>query len=284
MPETQTERRTRQRQEEKAEEVFARQHNAASSFGQALRGLARQIARIIESFAPRAEGETLSPGDQQRLEAALRAYSRAIHPWARATSWRMVSEVNRRNKTAWEKHTRGMSQALRREIMQAPIGETMLGLMEQQVGLITSLPIEAAQRVHEKTQEAIIAGTRYSEKTWLELGEGRRALPARSELVEALAAANPEATEAWLRNRATLIARTETARTASTLVQARAEHIGAEQYQWMTAGDWKVRESHRKLNRSVHRWDTPPLSDPPDHYSHPGQIWNCRCTAIPIIA
>jgi len=111
----------------------------------------------------------------------------------------------------------------------------------------------------------------------------KRGVPSRSELVEALAAANPDETEQWLHNRATLIARTETARTASVLVQARAQHVGAESYVWKTAGDWKVRPSHRKLNGTVHRWDDPPLSDLPDYHSHPGQIFNCRCVALPII-
>jgi SPP1 gp7 family putative phage head morphogenesis protein len=104
-----------------------------------------------------------------------------------------------------------------------------------------------------------------------------------ADIEEALEAAHPDATASWLRARATLIARTETARSASVLVQARSEYIGAEQYIWQTAGDWKVRPGHRKLNRSVQRWDSPPLSDPPDYHSHPGQIFNCRCVALPII-
>ena len=135
--------------------------------------------------------------------------------------------------------------------------------------LIRSLPLDAAQRVHERTLEALAVGARYPEQE--------------AEIEQALELAHPSATEAWLANRATLIARTETARTASAPVQARSEYVGAESYIWKTAGDWKVRESDRRLNNHEFRWDTPPLSDPPDHHSHPGQIWNCRCVALPII-
>ena len=181
----------------------------------------------------------------------------------------MITEVNRRNLTAWRTYAGEMSLALRRELLTAPTGEAMQRLLGEQVELITSLPTDAAQRVQEQTTEALETGARYPERT--------------AEVEEALAKAHPEATSAWLRTRATLIARTETARSASVLVQARAEHIGSESYQWRTAGDWKVRESHKRLNRTVQSWAAPPLSDPPDYHSHPGQIFNCRCVALPII-
>jgi SPP1 gp7 family putative phage head morphogenesis protein len=288
--ESQSERRRRQREEQRQEEAFSRARNAERSYGAQLQALARHIRRIIEAFAPEDPDETWEPGDLARLDAALGDYSEAIDPWAQSTAERMITEVNRRNLTAWRQHTQGMGAALQREIEQAPTGERMAEVLAEQVRLIKSLPREAAQRVHEKTIEAIEAGHRYGERTALELGwdpeakEWKRGLPPRSELVEALAAANdPKRTEQWLRNRATLIARTETARTASVLVQARAEHIGAESYIWKTAGDWKVRPTHRKLNGTVHRWDDPPLSDLPDYHSHPGQIFNCRCVALPII-
>lgn len=231
-----------------------------------------------------------------RITAALDEYGEAIEPWARAVAWRMIAETNRRDKSAWEQYTEGMGAALREELRNAPIGEHVSQLLESQVDLITSLPHEAGMWVHEQSLNALEAGQRYQEKTAIESGWDpergvwTRALPPRTELTEALAKATPGATEKWLRNRATLIARTETARTASVLVQARSKHIGAELYQWVTAGDWKVRESHRKLERArtpygigIYSWDDPPLSDPPDHHSHPGQIWNCRCTALPII-
>jgi SPP1 gp7 family putative phage head morphogenesis protein len=142
-------------------------------------------------------------------------------------------------------------------------------LLQQQVDLITSLPSEAAQRVQQKSLESMETGSRYPER-----GE---------EIEELLRQTRPEATEEWLKNRATLIARTETARAASVLTQARAQHIGSENYIWKTAGDARVRQSHRVLNGTSQKWDDPPLSDPPDHHSHPGQIWNCRCVALPII-
>ena len=264
-----------QRRAEEAEraargEGFKKTRNAQASYGAQLRQLARQVARIIEALVPEAEADTpLSPSQIARIDVALAAYAKAITPWARATTARMIAEVSRRDKTAWEAYARGMGLALRKELAEAPIGPHVEQLMGEQVDLITSLPIDAAQRVHEKTLEAISLSGRFPERE--------------AEIKEALAEAHPYQTQKWLANRATLIARTETARTASVVTQARAEYVGAESYIWKTAGDWKVRPSHRKLAGSVQRWDSPPLSDPPDYHSHPGQIWNCRCVALPII-
>jgi SPP1 gp7 family putative phage head morphogenesis protein len=283
------ERRRRQRAEEPRHSGFFKARHAETSFAAQLRHLARQVVRIIEALTDSGDLGFIEPHEIPAITDALDNYAEAIEPWAQAVSWRMIAETNRRDKTAWEQYTKGMSAALRQELREAPIGAEVQRLMADQVHLITSLPREAASWVHEQSLQALEAGRRYEEKTAIESGwdpeRGRwtRTPPPRTELTEALAKATPHATEKWLRNRATLIARTETARTASVLVQARSSHIGAESYIWYTAKDWKVRESHRKLHGSVQRWDAPPLSDPPDYHSHPGQIWNCRCTALPVI-
>jgi SPP1 gp7 family putative phage head morphogenesis protein len=266
--ETPYERRARQKAEARAEKKFQAAANAHATYGAKLRQLAKQVAHIIEAVADQ-EKPPYSSATIARIRDALRDYSKAIAPWARRATAQMMAEVDRRSRTALMAHAAEMGSELRLEILGAPVGEVMRQLMAEQVDLITSLPLEAAQRVHEKTLAAVSMGGRYVEQT--------------AEIEQALAEAHPDATAKWVRNRATLIARTETARTASKLVESRAKHIGAEQYEWMTSGDWKVRESHRKLDRTVHSWDNPPLSDPPDHRSHPGQIWNCRCVALPII-
>ena len=270
--ETPAQRRARQRSERaiaRTEETFSQAQNAQRSYGRQLRQVAGQIARIIQHYHPEGSDAPIPPGAMARIEQAMGNYSEAITPWARASAARMIAEVNRRNLTAWQRHTAGMGEELRQMIATTPIGERVQELLQQQVDLIRSLPWDAARRVQESSLEAMTTGERYPER-----GE---------EIEELLRQAHPESTEEYIRNRATMIARTETARAASVLTQARAEHIGSEDYVWRTAGDARVRESHRKLNGTSQRWDDPPLSDPPDHHSHPGQIWNCRCVALPIV-
>ncbi len=46
-------------------------------------------------------------------------------------------------------------------------------------------------------------------------------------------------------------------------------------YIWRTSGDDKVRPSHAVNNGKIFSWDTPPA------IGHPGENFNCRCTAEP---
>ena len=117
-------------------------------------------------------------------------------------------------------------------------GRVMQQLLAEQVTLIQSIPLEAAQRVHRLTLEGVENSTRASEIA--------------KEILR---------TEEVTTSRAVLIARTETARTAATLTQARAEHIGADSYIWRTSGDSTVRSDHRALNGKIFQWNNPPVAD-----------------------
>lgn len=79
-------------------------------------------------------------------------------------------------------------------------------------------------------------------------------------------------------NRAKLIARDQTSKLNAALTQQRSENLGVEEYIWRTAGDERVRETHRSKNGKVFRWDNPPKDT-----GHPGQDIQCRCVAQPII-
>jgi SPP1 gp7 family putative phage head morphogenesis protein len=78
--------------------------------------------------------------------------------------------------------------------------------------------------------------------------------------------------------RARVIARDQTAKTMSAIAAARQQAIGVQSYIWRTAGDERVRENHQEKNGQVFRWD----QAPPDT-GHPGEDYNCRCTAEPNI-
>jgi len=201
------------------------------------------------------------PGDPAALptiEQVLRAYAEALTPWATATAQTMLREVNRRDEAAWAEYTRELSRALRTEIRTTPTGAAMQALLAEQVTLIKSIPLDAAQRVHRLTLEGIENSTRAS-----------------------VISKEIQRSGAVAESRADLIARTEVARTASTLTQARAEHVGSEGYIWRTSGDSDVRESHRDMNGKYVRWDSPPTLD--KMTGHAGQFPNCRCYPEPVI-
>lgn len=171
----------------------------------------------------------------------------------------MVTEVAQRDERSWFKIADQMGRGLRQEIANAPVGEVMRVRQAEQVKLITSLPREAAERVHHMTREGIVRG-------W------------RADQIAAEIMKTGDVTKA----RADLIARTEVGRTSTLLTQARAEHVGSTHFIWRTAGDSDVRASHKALNGKTFRWDDPPECDP-GHHALPGAIWNCRCFAEPVI-
>ncbi|WP_197739378.1 phage minor head protein [Methylobacterium sp. P1-11] len=234
-----------------ARSAFKRALKLERSYAQRLRGIARHIGDIVKGFA----WETLEEiaASSEPAQRLLRRYADTLDPWANAVAQRMVAEVAASDRVSWRKLSSDMGRQLHREIDTAPTGEAMRASMQRQVGLIKSLPLDAAERVHKLTQEGIT--------------QGRRA----AEIADEIMASGDVA-----RSRAMLIARTEVSRTATELTKARAEHIGSTHFIWRTAGDSDVRSTHKVLNGKTFRWDQPPECDP-GHHALPGGIWNCRC-------
>ena len=81
---------------------------------------------------------------------------------------------------------------------------------------------------------------------------------------------------------AMLIARDQTAKLNAAITQHQQQEAGIESYTWSTSWDDRVRDSHRKLDGKPFRWDDPPETEK-GRKCHPGQDYQCRCCAIPII-
>lgn len=224
-------------------------------FARQLRKVADQVGHLVDGMAP--DGIVQSPHD---LQMALRQYSVLLKPWATAVANRMQADVMLRDEKAWLETAHSLGRELRRELAEAPAGMLARQYLSEQVNLITSLPLDAAQRVHELTLEGIINSSRAAEIRDLILASGH-----------------------VNRSRANLIARTEVARTASLVTQSRAEHLGSPGYIWRTVGDSDVRKLHQKLNGTFHRWSEPPVSGEHGERAHAGQIYNCRCYPEPVL-
>ena len=233
---------------------------AEVQFSAQLKKVARNIGAIIDGFPAGA------PDAVQPIIAILESYSRALDEWARGASLRMLTEVNRRDRDAFLERSKDISQALRDEIRGADTGRVMQSLLAEQVELIKSLPLEAAQRVHKLTIEGLQDSTRAAEIAE-EIGRS-------GEVAE---------------SRAMLIARTEVARTAAKLTEARAQSVGSTHFVWETTGDSDVRPGHKALAGKVFAWNDLPMVNEgtekrPVWMRHgPGEIWNCRCWARPIL-
>jgi len=233
---------------------WERVRNAEQSYVRQLTEVADNISALINTF---------TPGDASHLDQlreTLDRYSFLLEPWARIVAERMVADVMTRDANAWFRTSQEIGTNLKAVVETTPLGGAMRKLVEDQVQLIRSLPLDAARRVQQFTNDFMLGGKRYDE------------------LVDLIRQTGPVTV-----NRATLIARTETAKAQSAVVQARAQHIGAEQYIWHTVRDTAVRLEHRKLEGSVQRWDDPPVAEANGERHHPGNFPNCRCYAEPLL-
>ncbi|MDM8357487.1 phage head morphogenesis protein [Pandoraea communis] len=217
-----------------------------------------QLRKIASHVAALVNGIDDDLAGAPTLEQVLRQYGDALDGWARRTAAQMLEDVARNDASAWNRLSGEIGRALSDEIRNAPTGQTLFQLMEEQVGLIKSIPIDAAQRVHTLAIDG--------------LSTGRRAADISRDIQDSGEVS---------KSRADLIARTEVSRSASALTEARARHIGSEGYFWRTAGDGDVRHSHAEMEGKYVRWDSPPTLD--GMTGHAGCFPNCRCYAEPDI-
>lgn len=253
-PQKQTAREKRQ-QRRNARERFLQDKHIGRIFTRSLSRVAKQVGDIVEGYSV---GGVVK--DPMSLRLGLERYAEILKPWAQNVAAQMVGEVNQRNEKTWAQVGSDLGRNLRAEIAQTPTGELMRSLMNEQVALITSLPMKAAERVH----KLVIEGQ----------SDSSRAAEVAKEIAR---------TGHVTKSRAMLIARTEIARTQNNLTQARAQYIGSEGYIWRTSEDRDVREIHRKLEGKFFRWDDPPVAGENGERAHAGTIYNCRCWAEPVI-
>lgn len=80
------------------------------------------------------------------------------------------------------------------------------------------------------------------------------------------------------RSRANLIARDQISKLNANLTETRQTDLGIRRYVWRTVGDERVRDSHREKEGKKFSWD-----DPPADTGHPGEDYQCRCYAEPVL-
>lgn len=216
----------------------------------------RRVARFIHELCA-THPVTDLPGALW-LRTALEQYADTLTPWAEAVSRTMLTETAARDERSWFRIADRMGRALREEIAATPTGPILRQLMGEQVKLIKSIPLEAAERVHNVALK--------------HLEQGLRADSLVSEIMK---------TGQVSRSKAELIAVTETGRANTTLTQARAQRVGSEGYIWRTSKDAAVRPSHREMEGKVVPWNAPPTLD--GLTGHAGALPRCRCFCEPVI-
>lgn len=233
---------------------------AERDFYRQLKKVALASGHIVDAHV---EGATIR--NALSMHRALEAYSELLGPWAAKQAAKLLDKVSRSNKLAYQKNSKSIAVALKLNVAESNVGQISRALMNEQVALIKSIPLEAGLRAQKIALEAAL--------------KGNRAAP-NSDTVEELKKQLGLSTEVAV-SRAQLIAVTETARANASINQARAEAVGARGYIWRATMDEATRDSHRKMNGKYVEYSNPPkLSD--GTVGHAGTFPRCRCFGDPV--
>lgn len=83
--------------------------------------------------------------------------------------------------------------------------------------------------------------------------------------------------------KAKFLARNESSIAVTEYLSAKYQSEGSEEFIWVANLDERVRDEHKKLNGTKHRYDNPPIIDErTGTKGMPGEFYNCRCTFIPV--
>ncbi len=245
----------------KSKNKFKASSTAERDFYSAIRKVAKMSGHIVESHT---DGARII--NESAMIKALKDYSELITPWAQRQSEKMLERVSRSNKKAYNNQSKAMGKILKEGMADQNSFKVAMALLNEQVNLIKSLPLEAGLRAQKIAAEHFTAGT--------------RANPDQG-VIDDLKKEMGMSTEVAV-GRARLIARTETARANSSFVQARAAAVGVKGYIWRTTMDGAEREAHAQMNGRYVEYDKPPhLSDGTS--GHAGTFPNCRCYQDPVL-
>lgn len=231
--------------------------NAELAYTRALARLVREIRRIVlASIDPAINRRLDAPGalgiDWPKLRVRL---GQIIARQAGDLADTMLEQVSRFNK-------RDLERMLAIDINDEPaaLRRALSRLRRENVALIKSIGAEMLTDVHRVVSRSV--------------REGRRASELRELLVERF-----DVTE----SRADLIARDQTLKANSALTRVRHEQAGIDQYVWSTSKDERVRQSHQILEGRIFSWAEPPVTNPNGDRNNPGEDFQCRCVAIPVL-
>jgi SPP1 gp7 family putative phage head morphogenesis protein len=230
----------------------------------------RLINRLFTKHLPLSD--LITPESVLRAFANLSRNEGVLNALAGGIANRMVTHLRNANARSWRaaaaeaSRGRHIFEALETEL-HTSVGARVEQLIAENARLISSIPDKVRAEVNHEISRLQLQGLR------------------------------PEVVSDYLRRRipritrerAALIARTETGKAATALTQARSEDLGVEWYQWQTAEDQRVRPAHKLMDGVLVRWNDPPSPELLAHLRStgsypPGGTFNCRCVALPLIS
>jgi SPP1 gp7 family putative phage head morphogenesis protein len=197
--------------------------------------------------------------------------SKAFYHVAENIAHKMITSVYNHNARTWKeaaaRGTRGKEiyQAIQKQ-MQGSVGDKVYSLVDYNAYLITSTPLNISREITKYVLE--------------QQQRGRRSEDISDDLAKRLPGIK--------RSRVNLIARTETSKASSALTRAQSHDLGIQWFEWITSKDARVRKSHDNLDHVLMSYYDLPSPEALVGEKNvgkygPGDIYNCRCYAAPVI-
>lgn len=139
--------------------------------------------------------------------------------------------------------------------------------VQENLDLIKSIDAETLRKIRETMADMILGNVDRAELT-RDLQKG---------LIPVMFRKPIDKIEKREKDRAALIGRDQVGKLNGKLTQYYQQQAEIDEYEWVTAGDERVRPAHRALNGRIFQWDKSPAE------GHPGQPIQCRCIASPVI-
>lgn len=243
--------------EDTSKNDFSYNKRIENEYNQILNSIADNIDDILDGFDFGKELEVLED---------LGEYANELFDWSTKFVSNLIYNLNEDDLRQWKMHSANMSRQMYRSLGRAPIKPLMDQYLEENVGLIQSMPLNAAKKVQKLVLENLKSG-RYRS----------------SGLIDQIMNVGKVT-----RSRAKTIARTEVSKMSVGLTKARSEVLEIGYYIWKTSKDARVRSSHSIMADVVIDWNDPPspeaLRGIKSHGNyHAGCTFNCRCFARPMI-
>jgi SPP1 gp7 family putative phage head morphogenesis protein len=215
-----------------------------------------ELAPVLREFAGERQDMTLMPPSLWRKIAQLKTEAMSVFTSERVTTF--LRGVGLRT----AEHARKEVSRVIGVPLKSVIDEGRLASFQRQnVELITKMTAEELDSIGETVAEAATKGLR----------------------VEALAERVQERFGVS-DSRAALIARDQTLKLNSHIASDRMQAVGVKTYVWVASRDERVRDSHAALDGQTFAFSDPPVTDErTGARNNPGQDFQCRCTASPIV-
>lgn len=227
-----------------------------------LREINREIAKAVAPHLRKAERAARQDADLDLGEVAMDFGPLRFRILRRVREQELSTLVDQFGRRIVKHNGREMSRLFAIEFQdQAPeVLRQLADFRQRNVDLITSVTTQAHQDVYRLLVNAGNSGMRVETL--------KKRLEERFQISQ---------------SRAELIARDQTLKLNSQLTQVRHQEAGVDRYIWSTSQDERVRDMHADLEGREFRWDDPPVTNPQGDTNHPGEDYQCRCVAIPVI-